>query len=169
MKYVLILLILTLLCSCNTSGEELVQTPPLVETPNDDNEGTTGEDEDEENPSVTSNKMEITIGEKQFTATLVESNTVTAFKKMLPLTLTMAELNSNEKYASLPSSLPTAATSAGRINVGDIMLYGSSTLVLFYESFSTSYAYTRVGSVDDVAGLKEALGRGSATITFKLK
>ncbi|MGL5273715.1 MAG: cyclophilin-like fold protein [Phocaeicola sp.] len=167
MKYVLILLILTLLCSCNTSGEELVQTPPPIETPNDDNEGTTGEDE--ENPSVTSNKMEITIGEKQFTATLVESNTVTAFKKMLPLTLTMAELNSNEKYASLPSSLPTAATSAGRINVGDIMLYGSSTLVLFYESFSTSYAYTRVGSVDDVTGLKEALGRGSATITFKLK
>lgn len=49
------------------------------------------------------------------------------------------------------------------------MLFGSSCVVLFYEDFSTSYAYTPLGAVSDPAGLAEALGAGGVTVTFRIR
>lgn len=48
------------------------------------------------------------------------------------------------------------------------MLYGSSCLVLFYDSFSTSYSYTPIGHIDDADGLAEALGKGGVTVSFQV-
>ncbi|MGN6110526.1 MAG: cyclophilin-like fold protein [Kofleriaceae bacterium] len=110
--------------------------------------------------------MKITIGSKVFTATLVDNETVTAFKAMLPLTLKMTDLNANEKYHHLSSHLPTNATKPGTIHAGEMMLYGSNSLVLFYKTFSTSYSYTRIGKVDDASELAAALGSRDVTVTF---
>ena len=55
------------------------------------------------------------------------------------------------------------------INNGDLMLYGSKTLVLFYQSFSTSYSYTKLGSVDDASSLASALGSGNSIVSFELE
>lgn len=60
-----------------------------------------------------------------------------------------------------------AASNPGSIQTGDLMLYGSSCLVLFYESFRTSYSYTRLGRVENPSGLASALGRGSVSVTFE--
>ena len=78
----------------------------------------------------------------------------------------MTELNGNEKYADLPQSLPTATFRPGTIRTGDLLLWGSSTVVLFYETFSSSYSYTRLGRLDDPSGLAAAVGGGSARVTF---
>ena len=110
--------------------------------------------------------MNITIGSKVFTVTLVDNDTTRAFKAMLPLTVNMSELNSNEKHHDLPRDLPADASRPGKIEAGDVMLYGSRTLVLFYKTFSTSYSYTRIGKVDDSSGLAAALGSRSVTVTF---
>lgn len=108
----------------------------------------------------------ITANGRKFSATLYDSEAAKAFKSRLPLTLDMSELNGNEKYYYLSDSLPTNWSRPSRINTGDIMLYGSSCLVIFYESFSTSYSYTPIGKIDDPAGLAAALGSGSVQVAF---
>jgi len=81
----------------------------------------------------------------------------------------MRELNGNEKYFDLPNNLPTNASNPGTIQTGDLMLYGSNTLVLFYKTFSTSYNYTRLARVDNPSGLATALGSGNITVKFELE
>lgn len=112
--------------------------------------------------------MKLRVGSTVFAATLQRNETASAFKAMLPLTLYMTDLHANEKYADLASNLPVDASNPGTLHAGDVMLYGSNTIVLFYETFNTSYNYTRIGKVDDVSGLATALGSGSITVTFEL-
>jgi hypothetical protein len=114
-------------------------------------------------------RMKVRIGNTTFTASLYDNATVTAFKSLLPMTVTMIELNGNEKHVDLSRSIPANASSPSTIQNGDLMLYGSSTLVLFYKTFSTSYSYTRLGRIDDVTGLVAALGSGNVTVTYELE
>ena len=114
-------------------------------------------------------KLKVTIGTNTFTATLYNNATVTAFKTRLPMTLNMTELNGNEKYFDLTDNLPANASNPGTIQAGDLMLYGSNTLVLFYKSFSTSYSYTPMGHIDDASGLTATLGSGNVTVSLALQ
>ena len=118
---------------------------------------------------VTLPKLSIKISTKTFTATLADNPTTKAFVAQLPLTLTMTELNNNEKYAQLPKSVPTNASIPASIQAGDLMMYGSSTLVLFYKGFNTSYSYTKIGKIDDISGLNTALGAGDVKVSFEIQ
>ena len=117
----------------------------------------------------TGNRLKISIGSKTFSATLLNNATVTAFKARLLLTVNMSELNGNEKLYNFPTNLPANASSPGTIRNGDLMLYGSNVLVLFYKGFSTPYSYTRLGRIDDATGLAAAVGAGNVTVTFELE
>ncbi len=112
-------------------------------------------------------KMKIKIGNSTFTATLYNNSTASTFKSLLPLTVNMHELNGNEKYVDLSSNLPANASNPRIIQNGDLMLYDSSTLVLFYKTFPTSYAYTTLGRIDNPSGLTAALGAGNVTVAFE--
>ena len=82
------------------------------------------------------------------------------------LTLDMSELNGNEKHAQLPKALPADASRPGTIRAGDLMLYGTDILVIFYSTFQWSYSYTRLGRVEDPSGLPEALGPRGIRVVF---
>lgn len=109
------------------------------------------------------------VGERRFTITLADSESTRAFAALLPRTLDMSEHNGNEKYARLPQALPVHAGRPGTIRKGDLMLYGADTLVVFYSTFSSPYRYTRLGRVDDPAGLAQALGRQGVQVVFSRK
>lgn len=111
-------------------------------------------------------RMWMTVGERRFAITLADTAAARAFAAQLPLTLDMAELNGNEKHAELPTALPTDASRPGTIRNGDLLLYGARTLVVFYETFRSSYSYTRLGWVDDPGSLSEAVGRREVRIAF---
>lgn len=130
----------------------------------DDNDNDDDNDNSETPDAMTLNMK---IGNSTFTVTLADNATAQAFADLLPLRLNMSELNGNEKYIYLAQSLPSQPTSPGTIQTGDLMLYGSTCIVLFYESFSTSYRYTRIGRVDNPAGLAAAVGSGSVTVSFE--
>ena len=111
-------------------------------------------------------QITIRIGDKAFAATLSDSPTAAAFAKLLPLSITMTELNGNEKFARLSTNVPVQASTPASIRAGDLMLYGSNTLVLFYKSFRTTYSYTVIGRIDDPAGLEVTLGAGDIAVVF---
>ena len=104
-------------------------------------------------------KMNIQIDNKTFTVIVENNKTVKELYQKLPITLTMSDLNNNEKYCYLDFTLPTDSKSVKNIKKGDIMLFGSSCLVIFYKSFTTSYSYTKIGHIENPADIETALGK----------
>lgn len=141
------------------TSAEIPEISSTVTISNQESEQPT--DKEENTLSIT-----ITVNGRTFSAALYDNETAREFTERLPLTLNMSELNGNEKYYYLPDSLPGNPSRPSRINAGDIMLYGNDCLVIFYESFPTSYSYTPIGKIDDTHGLAAALGSGSVQVTF---
>lgn len=113
--------------------------------------------------------MTVEVNGQKFEAELYDNDTADAFKEMLPITFSMNEHNGNEKYIYMDQSLPSASEKIGGIQNGDIMLFGSDCLVVFYESFQTSYTYTRIGYIKNPDVLSSALGNGSVEISFYME
>lgn len=80
----------------------------------------------------------------------------------------MEDLHRNEKFYYFSEKLPTESEIPGNINAGDIMLYGDNCLVLFYESISSSFSYTRFGYIEDVEKFAQAVGDGDIRVSFDL-
>jgi hypothetical protein len=156
-----------LVIAASLPGACATQAAPRPDDADVSRPSTAGTTDASATPREAAARIRITVGSKVFTATLRDNATTRAFQAMLPLTARMTELNGNEKYVRLADELPRKAANPGTIHAGDVMLYGENTLVLFYETFSTSYSYTPVGKVDNVAGLATALGAGDVTVTFE--
>ena len=114
---------------------------------------------------ITMDKVYIDINNETFEMDLEDNSTVSALVKMLPLYLSMSDLNGNEKYAYLDNSLPTNTYSPKHIEAGDVMLFGDNCLVIFYESFDTSYSYSKIGRINNMP----SLGDGNISISIRVK
>lgn len=113
-------------------------------------------------------QMVIEVNGQQFSTVLYENETAEALKNLLPMTLNMDEMNGNEKYYYLDGSLPTDSENVGTIQTGDIMLYGSDCLVLFFDTFNTSYSYTKIGRMEDADTFADTLTNGTVEVTFRM-
>jgi len=118
--------------------------------------------DNEDNEETTMDKVYVSINNKELEIELDDNSTVSALVKLLPLELSMSDLNGNEKYTYLDESLPTNTYSPKHIEAGDVMLFGDNCLVIFYESFDTSYSYSKIGRVKDLPEL------GDGDISIKL-
>lgn len=112
-------------------------------------------------------QITLLINQKEFKISLEQNTTVEKLLKLLPMTLTMNDLNANEKYVYLKQSLPTNAKSIDHIEAGDVMLFGNNCLVIFYKNFTTSYFYTRLGHIENVDDFVNSLKNGSIEVTIQ--
>ena len=112
------------------------------------------------------NTMNITIEQSTFSAELADTQAAKELTALLPLMLEMQDHLNNEKFAELPKTLSRQDQAVGRIEAGDIMLWGGDTLVVFYESFHSSYRYTKLGKIQNADKLKNAVGAGKVKMTF---
>lgn len=113
-------------------------------------------------------QLKIKINGHNFTALFYDNKAADKLKTLLPLQLKMRELNGNEKYCNLPEALPVQTQKVGKINAGDIMLFGNDCLVVFYKSFSTPYSYTRLARIENTPELEKAVGHGNVQAEFSL-
>lgn len=112
-------------------------------------------------------RIEILVSGKTFTVELFDTESAQALADCLPMEVTMEELNGNEKYVYLSTALPVAEEKPEYIHAGDLMLFGSKCLVLFYQDFPTSYGYTPLGRVTDTQQLAESLGKEDVSVIFQ--
>lgn len=111
--------------------------------------------------------LKIIIGGKTFDAVLEDNAAARKFAEKLPLEISMTELNGNEKYYRFGERFPSNDSRFNTIHEGDLLLWSSNTVVLFYKTFSSGYSYTRLGKISNTVGLKDAVGRGNITVRFE--
>lgn len=168
MRKILLIFALGLLsaCSSNDLGEQVSQSTQNASISTI--QSTSNLHQNEQTKTEGEQKLiSVTINQQQFSIQLENNTASQAFRKKLPLEITMADVNRNEKFFLFDQAFPTDEVRPGQIQAGDLMLYGDNGLVLFYENFSSSYSYTRLGHMENASGLKEALGSGNVTIIFE--
>jgi len=111
-------------------------------------------------------KINVTINDKTYTATLEDNETSRELLKKLPFDMTMTELNGNEFYYYFDNTFPSNAKRIENISIGDIMLYNDNCIVLFYDSFKTNYSYTRLGKLENIDGLKDLKGKKNIKVNI---
>lgn len=176
MKRVLsaVILVMLILSGCAAQSQSERSTEAFSESTEGKSSTVMNETETEtetetemKNDMSTEQIIKVTVGSKTFTATLENNASAKELVERMPFTVNMQELNGNEKYYQFPDSFPSDPSSFDTIKAGDLMLYQSDYLVVFYEDHTTTYDYTRLGVIDNADGLAEALGSGSAQVTFE--
>ena len=148
-------------------GSDVENLESDAESPGSGSESYEGIAEEAPNEKDEEVTMNVLINGRTYTAILDSGLAASELKNMLPLTLNMRELNGNEKYGDLPEALTQDTFSPGEIHTGDILLWGSDTLVIFYKDFPTQYSYTKIGSIADAEGLSDVVGSGNVEVSFQ--
>ena len=110
------------------------------------------------------------INETEIPVTWENNETVDALMVLAEagdLSVQMSMYGGFEQVGPIGSRLPSADVQT-QTSAGDIVLYSSDQIVVFYGS--NSWAYTRLGHVADrdAAGMRELLGHGDVTITISM-
>lgn len=164
---VLLAITLITMTSCgksdNSSTQPTTDEPSTtITTPQDDN-STTKEDETE------TMKLTLKIDDMEVDVIWADNDSVKALKNFAKngLTINMSKYGGFEQVGTIGSTLPSSDT---RITTspGDIVLYSSNQIVLFYDS--NTWSYTKLGHINlSKSELTDLLGDEDVVITIDLK
>lgn len=141
----IIILIIAIYIFFNSNNKENTNLNNMPDKTNNSNI----ELESKESENIMNTNAKIIIDNKEYEIKLEDNKTTQEFIKLLPQEFKMTELNGNEKYIYLDTTLPTDSYKPNHIETEDIMLFGDNCLVVFYKSFDTSYSYTKIGHIDN--------------------
>ena len=115
-------------------------------------------------------QMKMRIGDTPVEVAWENNESVEALKELAQngLTIQMSMYGGFEQVGSIGQRLPSHDVQTNTSS-GDIVLYSSSQLVVFYGS--NSWAYTRLGRITDQSAeeMRELLSRGDVTITISVE
>ena len=155
-----VLIIFTFSACSDTAKETRTVTDSAIESTQTASEVTQNE------AQATEMKIKINVNGSTFSATLEDNAAAKEFYEIIKtegLTVEMSDYSGFEKVGSLGRTL-SASDMQTRTKSGDIVLYNSSQLVMFYGS--NSWSYTRLGRIDNLSGWEDALGSGNITAEF---
>ena len=123
------------------------------------------------NMAQSQNKINITIDGLSMSATLADNVATKALVEKLsagPITINMSNYGGFEKVGALPWSLPSVDTQI-TTKPGDIMLYNSDNIVIFYGQ--NSWAYTPLGVLETTnsSEISSFVGNGNKQVTISLE
>ena len=114
--------------------------------------------------------MKMFINETPVSVEWEDNESVSALKELAMdgLTIQMSMYGGFEQVGSIGQRLPSSDVQTSTSS-GDIVLYSSNQLVVFYGS--NSWAYTRLGHITDKTPdeLRMLLSNGDVTITISMK
>lgn len=123
----------------------------------------------EEDTTMLTTQINVQVDGYTFTATLENNSSAQSFVSLIrnsPLTIQMKDYSGFEKIGSLGTTLPTNDQQT-TTQSGDIVLYGSSQIVMFYGS--NSWSYTRLAKIDNLSDWQKALQADTVSVTFSVR
>lgn len=167
MKRIIIITVLTLVftlvsCGSTTSIPTTIASQPTMQEP--DTKSQTNEDDE-----IMNKNLFLKIGNTEVNVNWFGNDSVSALKKLAKdsLIIEMHMYGGFEQVGSLGSAI-TSADKKITTNPGDIVLYSSDQIVIFYDS--NTWAYTKLGHINlSKNELADLLGNGDVTITISLK
>ena len=181
------LAILTVLSGCGNRPEQDPSAAPAVETTTTAGAATVAETTmvaeattaaeattTAEEPSAVEEKekmLKMMIGDTAVAVDWENNESVEALKSLCsetPLVIQMSMYGGFEQVGSIGTRLPASDVQT-RTSAGDIVLYSSDQIVVFYGS--NSWSYTRLGHItdQDASGMAELLGNEDVTITISME
>lgn len=164
---ILLAIISITLTSCVKSKKSSIQptsddSSTTVTTPSNDNQ-TTKEDE------TANMKLTLKIDCVEVDVIWFDNDSEKFLKNLAKdgLTINMSKYGGFEQVESIGSTLPSSDTRI-TTNPGDIVLYSSNQIVIFYDS--NTWSYTKLGHINlSKSELTDLLGDEYVVITFNLK
>lgn len=128
------------------------------------------EDEMTESSTLKENQIRITVGENSFVVRLEDNESAAALRELLAdgdRTISASNYGGFEKVCQLGTTLPGKDVQT-TTSAGDVMLYSSNQIVIFYDS--NSWAYTRLGKVENLSAdeLESILSGPETEITLSI-
>lgn len=164
---ILFAIVLIVLTSCGKSNNSSVQPTTdepstTITTPSDDNQ-ITKEDE------TANMKLTLKINDIEVDVIWNDNDSVRALKNLAKegLTINISKYGGFEQVGSIGSTLPSSDTRI-TTNPGDIVLYSSSQIVIFYDS--NTWSYTKLGHINlSKSELTDLLGDEDVVISLGLE
>ena len=164
---IILTIMLITMTSCGKSDNSPTQPttdePSTTITTPSDNNSTTKEDE------TANMKLTLKIDGIEVDVIWADNDSVRALKNLAKdgLTINMNKYGGFEQVGSIGSTLPSADTRI-TTNPGDIVLYSSNQIVLFYDS--NTWSYTKLGHINlSKSELTDLLGDEDVVITLSLE